>query len=321
MRGIQQLAWTAHSSILPLLSRYDGFILDQFGVLHNGREALPGAIDCVHALVARNKNVVILSNTSASSKSCLQKLKTLGFDGVDNAVTSGEEASRYIRNKYGSSATTTKRAIWLTYEQDKGNSKLNPSPLDFLSQCGNIELCDSVDGADFIIAHGSQIWLQSNNKQLFLGSFMQDGNMDVVGPLLQECALHNLPMVCANPDFVVKLANDEMAYMPGILAKHFHLDLHGNVVSFGKPNVEHFHACLQAMDLPSHRVVHVGDSLHHDIAGANAAGIDSIFVTSAGVHSHDLDVSFGDMADTDKLNQLFQSEGITPTHVVPSFQL
>jgi HAD superfamily hydrolase (TIGR01459 family) len=319
MRALQRLAWTVHSSISPLLSRYDGFILDQFGVLHNGREALPGAIDCVNALVARNKNVVILSNTSASSKNCLEKLKTLGFDGVDTAVTSGEEASRYIRKTYGSSAKTH-RAIWLTYEQDKGN-KLTPSPLDFLGQCGNIDLCDSVHDADFIIAHGSQIWLQSDNKQLSLGSFMQDGNMDDVGTLLQDCAFHNLPMVCANPDFFVKLANDEMAYMPGTLAKHFEQDLHGHIVSFGKPHVEHFQACLQAMNLPSHRVVHVGDSLHHDIAGANAAGIDSIFVTSAGVHSHFLAVGFGDVADTETLNQLFQSEGITPTHVVPSFQL
>jgi ribonucleotide monophosphatase NagD (HAD superfamily) len=34
-------------------------------------------------------------------------------------------------------------------------------------------------------------------------------------------------------------------------------------------------------------VAHVGDSLEHDIVGANAAGIDSIFVIG-GIHAKDL---------------------------------
>ena len=47
-----------------LADRYDGFILDQFGVMHNGVVALPGAQECFEKLAKAGKKLVILSNTS-----------------------------------------------------------------------------------------------------------------------------------------------------------------------------------------------------------------------------------------------------------------
>jgi ribonucleotide monophosphatase NagD (HAD superfamily) len=68
-------------------------------------------------------------------------------------------------------------------------------------------------------------------------------------------------------------------------------------------------------------VAHVGDSVQHDVAGANACGIDSILVTG-GVHSKDLsDYSIGDLPDKADLQRLFEKEGHIPTHVVPMFRL
>jgi ribonucleotide monophosphatase NagD (HAD superfamily) len=81
---------------------YDAFILDQFGVLHNGKTALDGAIELCQYLFEKQKKLIILSNTSAPSQKALQKLPTFGFNPQHfvGAVTSGEEASRYIRNTY-----------------------------------------------------------------------------------------------------------------------------------------------------------------------------------------------------------------------------
>ena len=47
-----------------IADRYDGFILDQFGVMHNGVVALPGAQECFQKLAKAGKKLVILSNTS-----------------------------------------------------------------------------------------------------------------------------------------------------------------------------------------------------------------------------------------------------------------
>lgn len=105
----------------------------------------------------------------------------------------------------------------------------------------------------------------------------------------------------------------------------------GKVTVFGKPHVQHFEACLRDLGLPKSRVAHVGDSLHHDVVGANVAGIDCIFVMG-GIHHDELlleDYSAGEKKNSSAsipsrkmLIQLFQTHGnITPTHVVPLFKL
>ena len=63
-------------------------------------------------------------------------------------------------------------------------------------------------------------------------------------------------------------------------------DLGGAVVAYGKPDAVHFAAAIALAGGPDEcgRVVHVGDSLEHDVAGAAAAGVDSIFCVEDGIH-------------------------------------
>lgn len=77
-----------------------------------------------------------------------------------------------------------------------------------------------------------------------------------------------------------------------------------------------------AVDLSS--VVGVGDSLPHDILGAQRAGISSVFVTG-GVHFKELGVrqGAGDAPEDDVCSAAFLKHlygGGTPTHVVPAFR-
>jgi len=306
-------AFTVHSSFASLIPQYDGFILDQFGVLHNGKHALEGAIELVECLSKENKKLIVLSNTSQPSSAALKKLPNFGFNTnhLVGAVTSGEEASHFIRDKFGD---TPRRALWLTWEEQSPGSK------QFLEQCGsNISLASTVQEADFIIAHGSQVWRKGDGSVFSLGSFMTNGSLHVMNPLLEECAKRDLPMVCANPDYVVHLAGGEIAHMPGKVLQRYQDLGASHVYSFGKPDVAHFEACLQDVGLERGKVAHVGDSLHHDVAGANACGVDSIFVTG-GVHSKELG-PVGVLPSEAALQQLFDDEGQVPTHVVPMFRL
>lgn len=71
-------------------------------------------------------------------------------------------------------------------------------------------------------------------------------------------------------------------------------------------------------------VVGVGDSLPHDILGAQRAGIGSVFV-AGGVHFQELGVSqgAGDVPTDDAYSAAFLKHlegGGTPTHVVPAFR-
>lgn len=313
---LMSAAFTVHSSFREIASMYDGFILDQYGVLHNGREPLPGVLEVLQELKRDSKKLIILSNTSSPAKSALEKLRQLGFDPEwfdAGAVTGGEEASAYVSQMFGDQEANAKKAIFLTY----GGSFFTPPPLDFIQGCGNIEIASSADDADFVLAHGTEIWYQGVDKHVPLEGFMTKGSFDILGPILEACRKRNLPMICPNPDFIVRFADNTIGYMPGTIAEYYE-NLGGDVTYFGKPFPASFDACIQKLGMDKSKVAHVGDSMHHDIAGAVGVGIDSVFVTS-GIHSDDLKTSFGEMPLQADLELLFEKEKVTPVHVIASF--
>ena len=83
-RGLRQLRMSSSSPFASwdeLSARYDGFIFDQFGVLHNGAVALEGAPELVAKLAAAGKRLGILSNSSKRKEFSLRELPKLGFSG------------------------------------------------------------------------------------------------------------------------------------------------------------------------------------------------------------------------------------------------
>lgn len=63
----------------------------------------------------------------------------------------------------------------------------------------------------------------------------------------------------------------------------------------------------------------VGDSLHHDIKGANIAGIQSALITG-GIHATELGlVEFGEVANQSSVNALTLKYDAYPSYVLPAF--
>jgi len=71
---IKNESFTVHNTFKTIIPLYDAFILDQFGVMHNGKNALPGATEAVDMIYSQNKKLIILSNSSAGSKDTIEKL-------------------------------------------------------------------------------------------------------------------------------------------------------------------------------------------------------------------------------------------------------
>ena len=138
-------------------------------------------------------------------------------------------------------------------------------------------------------------------------------------PLLQKCIDRNIPLLCIDPDMKTVNPDGSIFYMPGTVAQRYE-QLGGKSIYFGKPSPVGFEECVQRLGLDKSRIVHVGDSLHHDVAGARAAGLACALVLG-GVHRPELGHNLGQLASRDKLQALFQKEGQTPTHVAPLFQL
>lgn len=307
----------------------------------------------------QKKKMAILSNTSAPAHVALKRLPKYNLREsmfAGGLVSSGEECAKFVRDVYccstgGGDDAKLKKALWITWKESE-----TQNPLEYLSHIENggeenaaLGIAESVDDADFILLHGPEVWKRSRESPGDdLNDFKHSEDYSKIDPILDRSLERRLPLLCANPDLVVTLPDGSVGYMPGNIANRY-AEKGGEVKHFGKPNPVHFRACLKnlgiefdadAASIPG--VAHVGDSLEHDVVGANSAGIDSIFVLG-GIHARELGLvptaseSVGSAARDDRerqnesmvakadleriLQSYFEQKGIWPTHVVSALSL
>src|SRR5258706_3438646 len=84
-----------------LAPEYDGFILDLWGVVHDGTAPFPGVLDCMQRLIDAGKRLVLLSNAPRRSDDVVRRIAKIGvpdhlFHGV---MSSGEEAWQHLHRR------------------------------------------------------------------------------------------------------------------------------------------------------------------------------------------------------------------------------
>ncbi|KAK8556474.1 hypothetical protein V6N13_064508 [Hibiscus sabdariffa] len=246
--GLQQLAETR---------RFKAWLLDQFGVLHDGKQPYPGAISTLEKLANTGAKMVIISNSSRRASTTIEKLKNLGFDPslFVGAITSGELTHQYLQRRDNSwFAALGRSCIHMTWS-DRGAISLEGLGL---------QVVESVEEADFILAHGTEaLGLPSG--------LVRPTSLEDLEKILECCATKKIPMVVANPDFVTVEAR-ALSIMPGTLAAKYE-KLGGEVKWMGKPDKIIYESAMAMVGVEASSSIAVGDSLHHDIKGANAAGI------------------------------------------------
>ena len=227
-------------------SKYDTFFIDLWGVIHNGVELYPSAINVLKNLNKLNKRFVLISNAPRPSKSVGKYLLNLKMDKafLKNVFTSGEAALQALKkNTYG------KKFYHLGPKRDNDLIK------EFETNKTSIEKCD------FILCTG-----------LF------DEQMDVLNYYENLLTKHTkLKMVCTNPDLIVNRGSKQ-EYCAGSVAAIFE-KLGGKVVYFGKPYSEIYNLCIKRNET----ILAIGDNIRTDIRGANNMKIDSLFITG-GIH-------------------------------------
>ena len=276
--------------LAEVVDQYDLFIIDQWGVLHNGETPHPGAVDVLRELRRAGKTITILSNSGKRLTVTQARMTDMGFtdDLYDHCVTSGEEVWQAL-NAASEPFYTNLGAHCLMLTWDGDNRLIEGLPLSEAK---------SVEDADFILNAGT------TNDQAVL---------ETMEPLLQRAAARGLPMVCANPDFVSKAPDGSLAICPGTTARRFE-ELGGKVDYRGNPHAPVYRRCFELT--PDHGpALAIGDSLCHDIGGANGAGIDSLFI-SGGIHAEDIP----DLGDSAALATLCEREGQTPTYAASTFR-
>ena len=232
-----------------IYKKYDTFVIDLWGVMHNGVNLNPKAIQAIEQLDNNSKKIVFLSNAPRPSFKVINFLIKMNMNKkyLSNVMTSGEAAMSAInKNHFG------KTFFHLGPPRDTSIfEKVRNSKVD-------LESCD------FILCTG-----------LFDD---HENDLEYYKNLLKKYVSKKL--VCTNPDLTVHRGNVE-ELCAGSIAKVFE-ELGGEVVYFGKPHKEVYKMCFN----PNEKVLAVGDNLRTDIKGANNLNIDCIFI-SDGVHRNE----------------------------------
>lgn len=283
--------------------RFKAWFLDQFGVLHDGKKPYPGAILALEKLAGSGAKMVIISNSSRRSSVTTEKLRSLGFDTSCflATITSGELTHQHLQKRNDPwFAALGRKCIHITWG-NRGAISLEGLGL---------QVVNNVNDAEFILAHGTEA----------LGSPSGDPlpkSLEELEQILMLGLEKRLPMVVANPDYVTVEARD-LRVMPGTLAAKYE-SLGGEVKWMGKPDKVIYSSAMSLAGVEARECIMVGDSLHHDIKGANASGIASAFITG-GIHADELGLSeFVETAGEDAISTLCSKHGSYPSYVLPSF--
>ena len=229
-----------------VLKRYDGFILDAFGILNVGEGVLPQAVERVAQMRALGKKLVVLTNGAASPRAeALAKYRKWGFDFTEAEVI----ASRDLAG----AALAGRGGVW---------AGIAPEGAGFGDLPGDVRPLDErlLTEADGFLFLGSQGW--DDDRQAALVAALQ---------------ARPRPVICANPDMVAPREGG-FTWEPG----HYAHALPVPVEFHGKPYPGAFQAALRALDLPPSRVAMVGDTLHTDVLGGRMAGCGTVLVTGHG---------------------------------------
>ncbi len=237
---------------------YEGFILDLWGVVHDGAAPFPGTLPALTALKKSKRKVWLLSNAPRRCHAVVEKLSGMGIgeDLYDGILTSGEACHEALRDSLLAKWGRRCLHIGCPVRDSSLYEGLDIAPVRNPAE------------ADFVLCSGVMDFSDPAEKYR---------------PLLQDCARRQLPMLCANPDRVVHIEN-KLVICAGTLADMYQA-LDGTVTYFGKPYRGVYTHCLQKIG--EGRVLAVGDSMRTDIAGATGAGLDSLLVTS-GIHREEL---------------------------------
>jgi HAD superfamily hydrolase (TIGR01459 family) len=244
-------------SIKEIGSRYRAWLVDIWGVMHNGHRAFPRAVDAARSFRQHGGIVVLLSNSPRPTPGVQEQLRRLGVpdDAYDATVTSGD-LTRYELCKH------------------KGTTVFHLGPERDLPIFDGIPVkLGSAEDAELVVCSG-------------LFDDETETPEDYV-ELLQKLAARRLPMICANPDHLVE-RGDKLVYCAGALAAIYE-KLGGSVLYAGKPYAPIYELALETISSLAERsvarneVLAIGDGVNTDIAGAAGLEIDAVFVAS-GLH-------------------------------------
>ncbi len=259
------------SSIAELASSADVWLVDIWGVMHNGVAPFQASGQACAEFRKRGGFVVLVTNAPRPSPSVVAQLKRIGVreDAYDAIVTSGDVTRGLVE-------------AW----KGKPIHHLGPDRDQAIFAGLDVNFATSLD-AEIVVCSG----LIDDETE----------TPEDYRTTLRSFARRGLVMLCANPDLKVERGN-KIVYCAGALAQAY-AALGGEVVYSGKPYVPIYDLAIGIAEtalgraVDRERILAIGDGVHTDIAGAAAAGVRSVFIAS-GIHVDRSDTLDGGVLET-----------------------
>lgn len=330
------------SGVSSLPDSYDTYLLDMWGVLHDGSTPYDGVLETIAQLKAKGKSLVILSNSSKRLSYAHKMLQKLNFniDDFEQIITSGEVSWKMMS---GDESLACDAWPVLTDLIARNSKKVYL----FGSGDNDEEYCESagwslapIEDADLILARGT-FTLNDGNSIVSKKTDGEDAYFAAHDKVLQVAAERKIPMLVANPDRV--RPDEGFPPMPGAIGDAYERALAGdnkNVIigktdlvrRIGKPHSEVYELALSRKvgDLSNvdSSVIMVGDALETDIIGGKASAVESLWVVADGIHSEAVEGAGGySNGGAEEILKGFNEEKgytnedlVRPTHVVSNFR-
>jgi HAD superfamily hydrolase (TIGR01459 family) len=272
------------NGLREIADQFDLYLVDQYGVLHDGVTAYPRAIEGLARIASGGRKVVVVTNSGKGAAANRARLATLGFAGSGHeVVSSGEVALQGV--KAGAFGQGFAMGVDVCVIGRAGDT--------YAFSPGDFTLVSRPEDAAYLVIAGSDAPRTS---------------LDAYRSLLARTAQIGVPAICINPDITMIRAGALVA-APGAIARIYQ-ELGGTVDYVGKPRrmiFESAHALFG--QVPANRVVMIGDSPEHDVAGARSMEFATLLVRT-GIHA--------DLSEQDLL-RLCASHGGAPDFLIGSF--
>jgi HAD superfamily hydrolase (TIGR01459 family) len=267
------------SGLRDIAPAYQGFIVDLWGVIHDGARAYDGAADALAHVRDAGAKVVLLSNSPRRAATLVAMMAAMGIErDLYHAVMSSGEAVH--------AELVSRRDPWFA-ALGRRCYHVGPARDLHLFDGLDLERVAALERAEFLLNTGPDD--------------VEDTLADYEDLLRRALAL-KLPMICANPDLVVMHRGRAMLCAGSLAA--WYGERGGDVRYRGKPDPAIYQVCFDLLDIADHgRILAIGDAFHTDMAGAHSVGIDALFC-SGGIHAEELGTVYGRAPDAVLLEEL-----------------
>ncbi|MEX2448578.1 MAG: HAD-IIA family hydrolase [Solirubrobacterales bacterium] len=241
---------------MALADDFDGFLVDLDGVVWEGRELLPGAVEALRELLARGVEIVFVTNNPGKpAATYAERLREAGVEiGVERVVTAGEATARLAAERVGSGG----RAFTIgapAFHETVAAAGLEPVPTGEVSGAGPGDV-----EADAVVVSGHRGF---DYAELLTATRALQGG----AALLATSRDPTMPMPGgAWPGTGAVLAAVETAS--------------GATAEIGGKPEPHLFELARERIAGAGRVAMVGDRISSDIEGGRRAGLETILVLS-----------------------------------------